>query len=189
MKIDWNLFALFAGPFLAALVGAAISRWWEKRPRLVSYLAHSSAVLVEPPEGPQFQVNTHSIVVRNAGKKAALNVRLTHFVLPNYSVYPLVNYDVRDLPSGGREIVFPVLIPGEEVTVTYLYYPPVFWNNVNSQTRSDEGFAKILSILPAPQPSAVVRRSLLALVFLGSATSLYAIFEVAMYLWRRWSGI
>ena len=187
MRIDWHLFARFVGPLIAAIVGAVIAQWWEKRPHLVSYLAHSSAVTVHPPQGQQFQVNTHSIVVRNAGKKAATNVRLGHFILPNYSVFPSINYEVNGLPGGGSEIVFPQLVPGEQVTVTYLYYPPVFWNKVNSYTKSDEGFAKILSVLPSPQPSVLVYRLRQVLMGLGAVTALYALFEVALYLWGMWA--
>jgi len=102
--------------------------------------------------------------------------------------YPSVQYQVNVLPSGGSEIIFPTLVPSEQITVAYLYYPPVFWNNVNSYTKSDEGLAKIISVLPSPQPSPIVRRIFSALVFLGSVTALYVLFEFALYLWRCRSG-
>lgn len=185
MNIDWHLFARFAGPLLAAIVGASIVRWWERKVRLISYLAHASAVQVQPPQGQQFQVNTHSIVVRNAGKKAATNVRLGHHILPNFSVYPSIAYETNMLPGGSVELVFPTLVPDEQVTVTYLYYPPVFWNSVNSYTKSDEGFARILSVLPSPKPPLWVVRLVCVLVLIGTATVLYATFELFTMAWRR----
>jgi hypothetical protein len=188
MTVDWHLFARFAAPIAAVFIGAALSRWWERRPRLISYLAHAIAVPVRPPEGEQFQVNTHSIVVRNAGKRAATNVRLGHHVLPNFSVYPSVHYSVVDLPGGGKELLFPALVPGEQITVAYLYSPPVFWQHVNSHTKSDEGFAKIVTALPTPMPSPKVRVAAVALMAAGTATVLYALFELAWKVWRWWFG-
>jgi len=187
--MDWQLFARFAGPALAAVVGAVLARWWQKKVRLTTYLAHASAVSIQPPQGQAFQVNTHSIVVRNAGQKAATNVRLGHHVLPNYSVYPAADFEEKRLKGGGVELLFPTLVPSEQITVTYLYYPPVFWQNVNSYTKSDEGFAKVLSVLPAPQPPQWVVRSVRFLVVVGSATVLYALAELGLLIWRRWFGV
>lgn len=187
--MDWHLFARFAGPVLAAVVGAVVARWWQKKVRLTTYLAHASAVPIQPPEGQAFQVNTHSIVVRNAGQKAATNVRLGHLILPNYSVYPSVAFEEKPLHGGGVELRFPTLVPGEQITVTYLYYSPVFWQNVNSYTKSDEGFARVLSVLPAPQPPQWAVYSVRLLVVVGSATVLYAIAELALFIWRRWPGV
>ena len=69
--IDWTLFARYAAPIGALFIGAALDRYLERRPKLVSYIAHSSAVTVQPPTGAAFQVHTHSVVVRNAGLSRA----------------------------------------------------------------------------------------------------------------------
>src|SRR3954447_15292103 len=107
MTIDWTLLARFVGPVLGALVGWALARFLQRRPKLLSYLAHSAVTTVQPPEGPAVHVNTHSIVVRNSGRLPANNVRIGHHVLPDFSVLPSIQYSVHDLPSGGREIHIP----------------------------------------------------------------------------------
>ncbi len=185
MEIDWTLFARYAAPILALFVGAALNHFLAKRPKLISYLTHASAVTVHPPEGPQTQVNTHSIVVRNAGSKAANNVRVGHHVLPDFSVYPSVRYEVVDLPGGGHEIVFPVLVQGEQVTITYLYFPPVLWSNVNSNTKSDEGFARIVTVLPTPRPPRWLFYLRWVLIILGCITAAFAVGQGVMYVVHR----
>jgi hypothetical protein len=93
-------------------------------------------------------------------------------MLPDFSVYPKVGYDVVDTSSGGREIVFPTLVPNEQVTVTYLYFPPIIWSSINSYTKSDEGFARIINVLPAPKPSPWVTRLTWVLIAIGAITVL-----------------
>ncbi len=61
--MDWTLFARYAAPIIALFVGAGLQRLFERRPKIISYLGHTSAVSVQPPQGPPFNVNTHSIVV------------------------------------------------------------------------------------------------------------------------------
>src|SRR6476660_9528033 len=181
MTIDWTLVARFAGPVLGAVVGWVLARFMQRRPKLLSYLAHSAATAVQPPEGPAVNVNTHSIVIRNGGRLAAHNVRIGHYALPNFSVFPSIQYEVHDLPSGGKEIHFPVLVPGEQVTIAYLYFPPLFWHQVHSYTKSDEGFARVFNVLPSPPPPPWLRRLLVALVIVGSATIVYALVEFILW--------
>ena len=76
----------------------------------------------------EFQIGnsgfTHSVVLRNSGRRPATNVRLAHPYLPDFNVFPSVGYRVENLPGGGREIVMPTLVPNEQVTISYLYFPP-----------------------------------------------------------------
>jgi len=185
MEIDWALFTRYAAPILALFVGAILNRFLERRPRLVSYLWHTSAVTLRPPAAPPISVFGHSIVVRNGGKKPAINVRLGHQVLPAFSVYPSVRYEVVDLPDGSQEIVFPSLVPGEQVTVAYLYFPPTLWNNVNSYTKSDEGFAKIINVLPVQQWSRWLAAVAWLLIAVGLITTVYSIAEFILFLVRH----
>ena len=188
MEIDWTLFARYAAPIVALVVGAVINHLLEKRPKVVSFLAHASAVSVQPPTGAAFDVHTHSIVVRNAGRKPATNVRLGHRVLPNFSVYPSIPYVVNALPSGGSEILFPALVPGEQVIVNYLYYPPVVWSDINSYTKSDEGFANIIKVLPSPQAPTWAVRLALVLTLIGVVTVVYGAVELVRVAMRAWGG-
>lgn len=182
MDMDWALFATFAAPVFALIIGVAIDRFLERRPKVISYIAHTSAVNVQPPEGMPYTVHTHSVVVRNTGRKPALELRLGHYFLPNFSVYPTVPYEVRSIPGGGSEIVFQSLVPGEQLTVAYLYQPPIVWSNVNSYTKHSEGFAKVVSMLPTQQWPPSVRLLIWTLVALGATTALYGLGELAIFL-------
>lgn len=183
--MDWKLFAQYTGPVVTLALGALLNHLIERRPKLISYLGHASAVSIKPPTGDAFNVHTHSVVVRNGGRKRAENVRLGHAFLPNFSVYPSVDYEVRDLPDGGKELLFPKLVPGEQVAVTYLYYPPVVWGNVNTYTKSDDGFAKIVQVLPTPQAPTWIRRVLSALIVVGAATVVYGLAELIIFITAR----
>jgi hypothetical protein len=183
--IDWTLLARYAAPILAVFVGVALNRWFERRSRLVSYLAHTSAVTVRPQDARPFLVHYHSVVVRNAGKKVATNVRLGHNVLPDFDVYPVVEYRVADLPGGSREIIIPILVPGEQVTVGYLYFPPLLWKNINTHVKSDEGFAEIVTVLPTPQPARWVHWLAGTLIIIGLITVAMALGQFLVYVARH----
>jgi hypothetical protein len=188
MTIDWTLTARWLAPIVALVLGAALNRYLERRPKLIVYLAHSSAVSIRPPEGEPFYVHTHSIVVRNAGSQPAVNVRLGHHVLPSFSVFPNVNYQVSDLPEKGKEILFSTLVPGEQLTVTYLYYPPLLWSGVHSYTKSDAGFAREIKVLPTPQPPRWLRIIAWALIGMGLLTLLAGAIQTVRLLWHLRGG-
>ena len=184
MRIDWTLFARYAAPIVALFAGAVLNRLLERREKLISYLWHANAVTVRPPGGVPQAVHMHSIVVRNAGRTPSLNVRIGHTVLPDFSVFPSVAYEVHELASGGKEILFPSLVPGEQVIVAYLYFPPLLWSGVNTYTKSDGGLAKILQVLPTPQPSRRLQLIAGVLMLLGTVTLIYAAGQILRFLFR-----
>ncbi len=154
MASHWQPLATIAAPLIAFFVGFAFNRWLEKRPKLILYMPHSAAVKVDPPDGHLFVAHTHSVVVKNVGRATANSVRLTHVRLPeSFSVYPSVEYNIVKLADGGAEIVFPKLVPKQELTVTYLYFPPLFANQIHAGCRSDETLAEIVEGHWLPQPS------------------------------------
>jgi hypothetical protein len=183
MTIDWSLVATIAAPLLALVVGAVLNHFAEARPRLVTYLAHASAFRAQRPEGP-VQVNTHSVVLRNVGRKPATNVRLGHNLLPDFQVYPDVQYRVEALPNGGTEIVFPMVVPQKQITISYLYFPPVTWEQINTHFESDEGPGKVITVLPQPQYPRWLINCLRALVYVGGVTVLYLLFLTARWVSR-----
>jgi len=179
VHIDWGQFATYAAPVLALFVGAALDRLLERRPKLISYLVHASAVEIVPPNGVNFWAHIHSVVVRNNGREAATDVRLGHSAWPpNYSVYPPTQHTVVNLPGGTTEIVVPVLVPGEQITVTYLYYPPVVVGQVNTYVKHAKGFAKVLNVLPTPQAAPWVLWAYRILMSLGLITVIYALADL-----------
>ena len=69
--------------------------------------------------------------------------------------------------------MFPRVVPGEQITLSYLYFPPITWNLVNNYVKSDEGMATVITVLPARQfPKWVVNIQRL-LVVLGFAAVTY----------------
>lgn len=179
MNIDWNLVAAVGMPILTLFLGALINHLLESRPKLISYLGFISAHRLEPrPEGnPVAIVNTHSVVIRNTGRRAATNVRLGHNFLPNVNVYPDVAYEVKDLPGGGKEIVFPTLVPKKEISINYLYFAPETWQHVNTHIESDEGPAKVVNVLLQPQAKPWLLRTIWAFIVIGVIACGYILFE------------
>src|SRR5438309_1613895 len=136
MALDLALVGKLANTLLSAAAGAGAKEWFESKPKLISYFWHASAFQIPTNEKP-LGVHTHGIVIRNAGRKGASNVRVSHHTLPNYQVFPNVQCHIEDLANGGKELVFPLLRPSETVTINYLYYPPLLWNQIHAGIRSD----------------------------------------------------
>lgn len=180
MIFDAETIAKIAAPLLSLVVGAIIKHYSEARAKVVSFIGHVSSFTLQDEQGTA--VHTHSVVVRNAGRKAAHNVRLSHTVLPpNVTVYPPVQYTIQQNPEGASEIVFPILVPKEQVTISYLYFPPLTWDKVNSTTKSDEGLAKILNVIPMPQPPKAILWLIWFLVFVGTTFLFYWLVRLAAY--------
>ena len=90
MEIDWNLVLDIGMPIFMLFIGVAIDRFWAEKPKLVSHLGFISShnVKSSEPEKPDTVVNTHSVILRNTGRKTARNVRLGHNFLPDIRIYP-----------------------------------------------------------------------------------------------------
>ena len=180
MTFDVDTFAKVVGPLLSLLVGAVIKHSAEARAKVVSFIGHVSSFTLQDEQ--RTVVHTHSVVVRNIGRKAAHNVRLAHALLPpNVTVYPPVQYTIEKNPEGISEIVIPVLVPKEQITVSYLYFPPLTWNQVNASTKSNEGFAKILNVIPMPQPHKAILVVFWSLVFVGASFLFYWLVRLMAY--------
>ena len=163
------------------VLGKYLDRWLTKRPKLISYLGHASAFTLRG-DNPA-TVHTHAIVVRNAGRVAATAVRIGHNILPdNYQLYPSVPHTVERVEGGIAEIVIPRLVPDEQVTISYLYFPPLLWSQIHAYVKSDEGFAKVLNVLPTPQYPKWLFRGIWALVFVGAMSVLYFVVELIIRL-------
>ena len=73
------------------------------------------------------------------------------------------------------DLVIPLLRPKEQFTVSYLYYPPTVWNQINSHVKSDEDSARVLNVMPTRQASKRVVQIAWFLMFAGAAATLYAL--------------
>ncbi|CAA0113807.1 Uncharacterised protein [Halioglobus japonicus] len=180
MSINWDLVVQLGWPIVLLFIGALLNHLLEKRERIVAYLSHVSSFRLETnaPDAEPIWVYTHSVVVRNSGRKAATNVRLGHNVLPNVNVTPDIQYEMRELPSGGKEIVIPNLVPKKEITISYLYYPPTTWNQINTHLETDEGPIKVVRVMPQIQAPTWVLRCIWALIIIGVISLAYAAVEL-----------
>lgn len=189
MDIDWQLAGRIAGPIALLVLGAFIKRWFERRPVLISYYAHTSSVMFTPREEGRrpFPIHTHAIVLKNDGGLAATNVRLRHRALPDFpdfTIWPPIEHRVEMLPDGSRDIVIPQILSKEQLTITYLYFPPLLWNEINAGIRSDQGFAR-------PIPAVMQRWLPPWLIFVlrfilvvGIATIIYFVWLAGSAAWR-----
>ena len=183
MQVEWNVVATLVAPVVALFVGAALDRYLLKRPKVVSYLGHVSGITFNRGDSP-ITVNTHSVVIRNAGQSNAKFIRLGHRVLPDFQIYPDIDYQVKELPGGGKEIVIPQLAAQRQVMITYLYFPPLTWDQVNSYSESDDGPVKIVNVLPTVQLPRWIRMALWVLTAYGTLAVLYSLYALAVWLWR-----
>lgn len=171
MEFDINAVAKLLAPTLTALVGFIAKIYFEAKPKLITYLVHASAIPLH--DDKNTNVNTHSVVVRNAGKRTAHNVRIGHNFLPAFQIYPQLAHEIIRGGDGSAEIVIPTLVPGEQINISYLYFPPHLFSQVHSHCKSDEMAAKYINIMPAIQPSKLQLFAVWGLMFVGASTLLY----------------
>lgn len=204
MTTNWDLVSKLVFPVVTALMVAVIGKRLEYRPKLVTYLAHAAGFALPPIEGPAaaqqdgveaapatvaaspgapgVQIHVHGVVVRNTGRKTAFNVRIGHSAkVHHYVLDPQVQHETKDAPNGGWEIIIPALVPNEQVLISYLYFPPVIWRQVNTYTKSDEGSARFLNVLPTPQPPRWQVVGFLAFFYLGVAGAVYALISIIQW--------
>ncbi len=186
MYIDWGAVANVAGPIIALFVGVWINRRFESRPMLISYFGHVSSFQHTPPGGQPLVVHTHSVVLRNAGRRPATNVRITHTVLPDFNIWPALVHHTEDLPSGVRDIVIPTLVPGEQMTISYLYFPPLTVAQVNAGIKCDQGFAQAIPVLLQRQYPKWFNVLASVLMLLGLVVGLYLFYEIVTWAIYRW---
>lgn len=171
MDIDIDVVGKLLAPILTAIVGFFAKRHFEARPKLITYLVHASAIPLE--DEKKTNVNTHSIVVRNSGKRTAHNVRIGHNFLPAFQIHPQLAHEVVRGANNSAEIVIPTLVPGEQINISYLYFPPDVWSQVHSYCKSDEMAAKYINIIPAAQLNKLQLAAIWSLLFIGASTLVY----------------
>jgi hypothetical protein len=182
MTVDSELVVQIAVPMATLFLGAWINRWFEKRPALTSYFGHVSAFKYTLDDGRKVDIYTHSVVLRNAGRKSANNVRLKHTTLPDFQIVPPVVHSMVDLADGAKEILIPTMVPSEQLTISYLYFPPLTYANVNAGIKSDEGFATQIPVLLQRQYPKWMSRLSVVLVLLGLGAVVYAAIKTIRHL-------
>lgn len=184
MAIDWDMAVKVGMPVVTLFLGIWANRRFEQRPALISYFGHIAAFVHHPTEGAAFKVHTHTIVLRNVGRRPATTVRLHHNSLPDFNIWPQVVHHVETLPDGSKDIVIPALVPGEEITVSYLYFPPLTVAGVNAGIKCDTGFATAHVVLLQRQYPAWFNRLAAALMLIGLIVVIYFLCEGVLVLTR-----
>ncbi|MDD2054972.1 hypothetical protein NPS46_20700 [Pseudomonas putida] len=179
MLVDWNLVAAVAVPVICLFLGGWVNRKYEKRPELISYIGHMATFDMSTSEN-SLVVNTHTVVIRNAGGKSATNVRMTHGTLPKITIYPPTKVIYEELSVGGVDLVFPVVVPNAVITISYLYIAPLQFVEINKGIKHDDGFAKqIPVILQRQYPRWMIRMSTSAAV-VGVIAILYLLIKFSI---------
>ncbi|MEH6672695.1 hypothetical protein [Halopseudomonas sp.] len=97
--MDIELIAKIAAPFLSLITAALLKHYFENKSRLVTYMGPAAAF----PKIGGPQTHTHSVVLQNAGKKSATNVRIPHGVPMagvDLQLYPPMHYTIELSPIG-----------------------------------------------------------------------------------------
>ena len=170
MSVNINVIGVIA-PILTAIVGFIARSYFEARPKLITYFVHSSAIPLNNEQ--KTSVNFHSIVVRNSGKRTANNVRIGHNFLPAFQIHPQLAHNIIKGPENSAEIIIPTLVSGEQISISYLYFPPDLWSQVHSYCKSDEMAAKYINIIPTAQLNKLQLTALWTLLFIGASTIAY----------------
>lgn len=178
MQISPDAILKLTSPIFTAIIGWVAKRYLDAKPKLVSYLVHASAIPLNDEIGTV--VNTHSIVVRNVGKQTATNIRIGHNHLPqSYQLFPQMPHTITKGPDESAEILIPNLVPNEQISISYLYFPGITWQLINSYTKADHGFAEIIENIPSKRPSKIWVIFFWLLAFIGASSLMYAVIHWA----------
>ena len=175
---------------LTFLIGVGLTRLFESRSRLITHYGHIAAGKVRiNAESPQVDIYTHSIMIRNIGRKPALNLKVGHRIqnISNMvAVYPPVEYKICPINGSGEEIRFERLLPNQLITITYVYSPPLDYRQINTYVESDEGMAKLVPVLLNRQWPKWLSNVALIPLFVGSIGILYFLYIVMIYLYAHY---
>ncbi|HSW75795.1 MAG TPA: hypothetical protein VLG50_02025 [Candidatus Saccharimonadales bacterium] len=160
------------------VIGIFLNRFFESKSKLIAYFSHVGAGQVRiNNDSPVVPINTHSIVVYNAGRKPAVNVRVGHHpfvrdVQNMVAVFPPQQFRTETVTNAGEEMVFDRILPRRSITITYIY-TGLTVNQITAYVRSDEAEAKFLPVTIIRQYSTSILNILRGLVFVGFITVLY----------------
>ncbi len=180
--LDWQLFMDIAIPTFILFIGVWIDRRFERRPVLLTHWGHVSSFTYQQRNGNTGVVNTHSVVIRNVGRQVATNVRLSHTILPDFNIWPRIHYCLEEVPNSGQDIVIPTVVPKQELTISYLYFPPHTYADINAGVRCDEGFATGIPVLLQRRYPSWFNFIARVLMIVGVLTLAYGLFEIGSWI-------
>lgn len=144
-------FIKIIAPLLAVVLAFILGRIFKDKPKLIHFYGHVSVFKLNDTKADVF---THNIIIRNIGKEPAKNIKIGHNNLPkDYVIYPPSKCEVEVLQDGTEELIVPSLLPKEQMTISYLYFPPLTYDKINTSCKHESGFSKYYDALPTPMPS------------------------------------
>jgi hypothetical protein len=184
---DWLVLDLDSWLKLASVVGTILLWLWDRRrkPRLHAFFTHGASHQLAAAQGQQPGViNTHVLLVRNAGHAPAINVRITHALYPQHTaiqVWPAIPYTSIPNPPGGNELVFERLRPNEQLSISYIYPGGTTLDQFGTMVRFDEGFAQFFQINHARLVPRWARLIVYYLLLAGVTLTLYMVLKVILF--------
>ena len=122
-------------------------------------------------------------MLRNDGSRAATNVRLGHRAVEfEFNIQPEFEHQIRQLPGGGKEIIFPTFPPERLVRITYLYFDITF-DQINTHLETDEGPIAVHNVLPVRQYRPWVYTLTLFFTICGVIAVAYVAWPLIPWLW------
>jgi len=181
INFDWKFIISLVFPTLTGLGGWFLRPLFEKKPRLVAFFGHIAALSTTNSEGQRFPVFSHSVIIRNNGKLVSKNIRIRHRHLPaSFEIYPPQEHSIVNLENDYKEIVIVQLVPKQQITVSYLYFPPVDYSMIHAGILSDEGYAKVIDMIPTPQLKKWQLLVAWILWIIGGLTCLWIIYKLIL---------
>jgi hypothetical protein len=126
------------------------------------------------------------VVIRNAGRLPAHNVHVPHNGMLSaanihVSTHPTINYEIKPLKNNTEELFFPTVPAKFQVTIFYLYFPPILYNQINAPIYFDEGQAREIRVLPQQQFPWWLLAMLWGLLIIGAGTLGFWLWELARW--------
>jgi hypothetical protein len=200
VAIDYAVVGQIGGGLVLLVAGALLNRFLERRAKVVVFYGHVGVFQLRqppmlqapqqpPPQPPPLQfVHTHAVVIRNSGRAAAHDIHVPHQVLLganniHFSILPAIAHNIQLLSNNTEEILIPTLPAKFQVTVSYLYSPPMTYNLINAPIYSDEGQARVVNVLQQIQLPKWQLTILWAFLILGIVSFFYLLYELI-----RWAA-
>lgn len=172
----------FIVPIVTAVVIAIIlKKIHERKSKLTVYVGNVSII-----KTTTSYVHSFYIVLTNNGKLKAENIRIQHLILPEYrEIIPHVKSYVDEIGEGLKDLVIEQMVPGEQLTIQYLYYVDEEFGNRSIKffngIKCDDGYVKVEHYLPTKQFPNWVNLISLALMFVGAVSIIYYVMKLIVW--------
>lgn len=164
---NYRLFIESAVAVFCVILGACLNRWFQRKARIIAFTTPPGHIRMK--DGGV--ISCHNLILRNDGKKEAKNLQVIHVNLPDFQVLPAIKYS-REQLQDGTAIIFPTLVPGEQITICYIY-PGEFFGQIHGVIKHEEGQADYINVLLTKQYSKATLWVLRVLIIFGIISVLY----------------